>query len=209
MSNLVLLCDRDHGLVHELDLVMTRTGRRLVVTAPDGRRVWGSADAAFAAGLSGLGAPSASEQEHVAGVHPIDTVVGRRPAPPAGAAATEARPQEHRLVAPGGRPPRRTRAPAGPARGGLSVAPGRPGATRARRRGSLRPQGAAPSPSLPRPDVPFGTTLFPDGEPPLPAAMPAGGERMDVRYVVGVLMGNRDLVRRLAAEATGVPAGTP
>ncbi len=31
---------------------------------------------------------------------------------------------------------------------------------------------------------------------------------MDVRYVVGVLMGNRDLVRRLTAEAGGVPAGT-
>jgi hypothetical protein len=39
--------------------------------------------------------------------------------------------------------------------------------------------------------------------------MPANGERMDVRYVVGVLMGNRDLVRRLRAEASGVPAGTP
>jgi hypothetical protein len=39
--------------------------------------------------------------------------------------------------------------------------------------------------------------------------MRANGERMDVRYVVGVLMGNRDLARRLAAEAAGVPAGTP
>jgi hypothetical protein len=39
--------------------------------------------------------------------------------------------------------------------------------------------------------------------------MPAGGERMDVRYVVGVLMGNRDLVRRLLAETGGVPEGTP
>ena len=50
--------------------------------------------------------------------------------------------------------------------------------------------------------------LFPAGEPRLPVGMPVNGERMDVRYVVGVLMGNRDLVRRLAAEA-GVPAGTP
>jgi hypothetical protein len=39
--------------------------------------------------------------------------------------------------------------------------------------------------------------------------MHVNGERMDVRYVVGVLMGNRDLVRRLAAETGGVPAGTP
>jgi hypothetical protein len=39
--------------------------------------------------------------------------------------------------------------------------------------------------------------------------MPVNGECMDVRYVVGVLMGNRDLVRRLAAETGGVPAGTP
>jgi hypothetical protein len=39
--------------------------------------------------------------------------------------------------------------------------------------------------------------------------MPVGGERMDVRYVVGVLMGNRDLMRRLAAEnVTDVPAGS-
>jgi hypothetical protein len=51
--------------------------------------------------------------------------------------------------------------------------------------------------------------LFPAGEPPLPEAVPVNGERMDVRYVVGVLMGNRDLVRRLAAETGGVPAGTP
>jgi hypothetical protein len=35
------------------------------------------------------------------------------------------------------------------------------------------------------------------------------GERIDVRYVVGVLMGNRDLVRCLAAELGDVPAGTP
>jgi hypothetical protein len=60
-----------------------------------------------------------------------------------------------------------------------------------------------PSPSI-------GATLFPAGEPPLPEGMPVNGERMDVRYVVGVLMGNRDLVRRLAAETgSDVPAGTP
>jgi hypothetical protein len=55
----------------------------------------------------------------------------------------------------------------------------------------------------------MGSTLFPDGEPALPEAMPVNGERMNIRYVVGVLMGNRDLVRRLATEQGGVPAGTP
>lgn len=43
--------------------------------------------------------------------------------------------------------------------------------------------------------------LFPAGEPPLPEAMPANGERMNLRYAVGVLMDHRDLVRRLAAES--------
>ena len=44
-------------------------------------------------------------------------------------------------------------------------------------------------------------TLFPAGEPPLPEAAHVNGERMDLRYAVGVLMSHRDLVRRLAAEA--------
>src|SRR3954462_9864084 len=38
IDNLVLLCDADHGLAHELNLVMTRRDGRLIVTAPDGRR---------------------------------------------------------------------------------------------------------------------------------------------------------------------------
>ena len=45
--------------------------------------------------------------------------------------------------------------------------------------------------------------LFPAGAPPLPDAMHVNGERMNMAYVVGVLMGNRDLERRLAAEAKG------
>lgn len=184
VSNLVLPCDRDRGPVHELDLVMNRVGRRLVVTAPDGRRVWGAADATFAAGLSGLEAPPPPEPRQFAGVHPIDTVVGRRP--PARTEPAEDGSTGQRLLTPGSRRPRNTRRPAGPA-------PVRP--TRSRRGGT----GGAT----------VGATLFPDGEPQLPHAMPAGGERMDVRYVIGVLMGNRDLVRRLAAEAAGVPAGTP
>ena len=79
LTNLVLLCDRDHGLVHDLDLAMTLRDGVLVVTAPDGRRVWGSADAAFVGGIASLGTPAPSEDAFV-GVHPVDTVVGRRPA---------------------------------------------------------------------------------------------------------------------------------
>jgi hypothetical protein len=40
VSNMVLLCDVDHGLVHEHDLVLSRPGGRLVASTPDGRRVW-------------------------------------------------------------------------------------------------------------------------------------------------------------------------
>ena len=168
LANLVLLCDRDHGLVHDLDLVMTRRDGVLVVTAPDGRRVWGVADAAFPGGLTGLAIPGTTGDTFV-GVHPVDTAVGRRPA------AT---------------PPTARRGPAGRTDRVTRPAPAR---LRHRRVAATRP---------------IGATLFPGGEPPLPEAMPVNGERMDVRYVVGVLMGNRDLVRRLAAEAGDVPAGT-
>jgi len=40
VSNMVLLCDVDHGLVHDLDLVLSRPGGRLIAVAPDGRRLW-------------------------------------------------------------------------------------------------------------------------------------------------------------------------
>jgi hypothetical protein len=43
--------------------------------------------------------------------------------------------------------------------------------------------------------------LFPDGLPDLVDAMAVNGERADLRWAVGVLMGNRDLLRRLAAES--------
>jgi hypothetical protein len=36
--------------------------------------------------------------------------------------------------------------------------------------------------------------------------MDVNGERIDLAHVVGVLMGNRDLERRLAAEARGESA---
>jgi hypothetical protein len=171
VSNLVLLCDRDHGLVHELDLVMARRDGALVVTTPEGRRVWGAADAAFTAGVGGLVATSTADDTCV-GVHPIDTAVHRPRRAPAGRSDRSTRP--------------------GIARRGRRVPP-----ARALRHGRQHRQ------------TPMGTTLFPDGEPALPAAMHVNGERMDVRYVVGVLMGNRDLARRLAAEQGRVPAGTP
>jgi hypothetical protein len=56
-----------------------------------------------------------------------------------------------------------------------------------------RPVGAA------RPSI--SALLFPTGEPRLPEAMHVNGERMDLRYVVGLLMEHRDTVHRLEAEA--------
>ena len=92
VSNLVLLCDVDHGLVHEHDLVMSRADGELVVHDAEGRRVWGPADAAFTAGvgadLTAGGRLGAGLDEHVmAGVHPIDRSAGRRSAPPTPAPA--------------------------------------------------------------------------------------------------------------------------
>ena len=47
--------------------------------------------------------------------------------------------------------------------------------------------------------------LFPDGETALDDSREQRYDRMDLSFAIGVLMGNRDLARRLAAEA-GVPA---
>jgi hypothetical protein len=143
LANLVLLCDVDHGLAHDLDLTMSRRSGRLIVTAPDGRLVWGPADAAFTAGLD----DRTTEVDPFVGVHPIDERLGRRP-----------------MV----QEPRSTRAAAD-----VDVVP----------------------------DV--TRLLFPGAVPQLPEAMDANGERMNLAYVVGVLMGNRDLERRLRAEAHG------
>jgi hypothetical protein len=129
VAGMVLLCDVDHGLVHDLDLVMTRRDGKLIVLTQDGRRVWGEADTAFAGGVESCSSPEA----------PIQV----------------------------------------PALRAVSS--------------------ADPATAMTR-------VLFPDGPPPLPDAMHVNGERMDMRYVVGVLMGNRDLERRLAAEARGEPA---
>ncbi|PZA19843.1 HNH endonuclease [Modestobacter versicolor] len=51
VSGMVLLCDVDHGLVHDEELVMTRRGRELVVHDRTGRRVWAPADTAFLDGV--------------------------------------------------------------------------------------------------------------------------------------------------------------
>jgi hypothetical protein len=203
LTNLVLLCDNDHGLVHDLDLVMTRRDGVLVVRAPDGRRVWGAADAAFTDGLAGLDAHRTSDDDTVVGVHPIDTVAGRRPAAasstPAPPCPASARFHRRRSRS------RRTKpwADRGPT-AQSDPAMRRPGTGRGHRTtGSRVVRSRATQES-----IPIGATLFPTGEPPLPDGMHVNGERMDVRYVVGVLMGNRDLVRRLTTEAGGVPAGT-
>jgi hypothetical protein len=188
LANLVLLCDADHGLAHDLGLVMSRRDGRLVVTAPNGRRVWGPADAAFTLGVEGptfadagdrrsgaggaettpstdtasSGDPASSgndvDDSSFAGVHPIGALRARRPEP---------------------RPPT------------------------ARTGAHARQEGGVVEHRRP---ATVSALLFPAGEPELPEAMHVNGERMDLRYVVGVLMGNRDLTRRLAAETGLSPA---
>ncbi|MGY1653170.1 DUF222 domain-containing protein [Geodermatophilus sp. SYSU D01119] len=110
IDNMALLCDADHGLAHDLDLRMSRRGGELVAVTPDGRRLWGRGDSAFAADA-----------------HLPD------------------------------------------------------GASRDAGRGAV-------------------LGLLPGGGRDLPGTLAVGGERMDLGYVVGVLLGNRDLERRLAAE---------
>jgi hypothetical protein len=167
LANLVLLCDVDHGLVHDHDLVMSRNDGRLVVTTPDGRRIWGDADAAFTTGLEGLHGRAAGLSAF-AGVHPVDQTPGRSP----GDGSTPGRPA---CTPTTGVSPRRRPA-------------------RARR----------PGPRGPRRTGGLGRVLFPDGEPALPDVIQERYDRMDLRYAIDVLMGNRELTRRLAAEA-GVP----
>jgi hypothetical protein len=86
VSNMVLLCDVDHGLVHGQQLTVARLDGRLVVTTPDGRRVWGAADRAFTEPWTDGEEPGMPEPDLDAfrGVHPIDATVGRRPTAEAG-----------------------------------------------------------------------------------------------------------------------------
>jgi hypothetical protein len=156
IDNLVLLCDVDHGLVHDQDLVMSRRDGRLIVLTPDGRRVWGAGDAAFAGGLAGLPVAGESVDDVFVGVQPIDELAARRPTSASGA-----------QVGPVAVPARR----------------------------------AVQDP----PDGDLARLLFPGGQPVLPEAMHVNGERMDLAHVVWALLANRDLQRRLAAEARGRP----
>jgi hypothetical protein len=208
LANLVLLCDTDHGLVHDHDLVLSRRNGALIVLTPDGRRIWGTADAAFRTGLPGFGghpaADPAGSPDPFVGVHPIDTAIGRRP--------TDAPPPAHDAQAPPrpGRPLRRRPSPPrhpgrrrpaarrAPAPGGHPGRAGRPATRRSGRRatvGTTSPGGPA------REGARLSRVLFPDGEPSLADSLQERYDRMDLRHAIGVLMGNRDLTRRLAAEA--------
>jgi hypothetical protein len=166
LANLVLLCDTDHGLVHDHALVLSRPNGRLIALDADGRHVWGTADAAYAGGLAGLRDDPAADPAFL-GVPPFDQVSGRRP-------GEGRRHSAHRR--PAGRPSAATR----PAR--------------QRRR--------------------MDRVLFPHGAPAdLPDTLQERYDRMNLLYAVGVLMTNRDITRRAAAEAGvplgDVPAGTP
>ncbi len=178
IDNLVLLCDVDHGLVHDQDLVMSRRDGRLVVLTAEGRRVWGAADAAFVDGLSGVRTGIAAGGGAFDGVHPIDELAARRPA---GALQVPAGSPHGPAVA----PQVLAGSPHGPA-----VAP----------RGPAPVAGAGDGPA-----GDLAALLFPDGPPELRTAMHVNGERMDLHHVVWVLLASRDLRRRLAAEAQGRP----
>ncbi len=55
VSNLVLLCDVCHGLVHDHDLLLSRVRGRLVVVDPEGRRLWDTGDVATVTRLRSRG----------------------------------------------------------------------------------------------------------------------------------------------------------
>jgi hypothetical protein len=191
LANLVLLCESCHGLVHDLDLVLSRQGRTLVAATSDGRRVWGAADAAFTGGVAdldadpGAGTGTGTECDAFAGIHPIDQELGRRPRMKFRNNSAEDAPSERAQ----GRPKRDPST--------------RPGRARPRSQGRDRrpPRSGRDRVRPVQLFTAIDETLFPAGPPPLPDTMRVNGERMNVRYVVDVLMGNRDLVRRLAAES--------
>ncbi|WP_299953579.1 HNH endonuclease signature motif containing protein [uncultured Modestobacter sp.] len=72
VSAMVLLCDVDHGLVHDEGLVLDRRGRELVAHDRGGQPVWGPPDPAFGAGLAG---------EPAEAVRPPLTLVSDAPLP--------------------------------------------------------------------------------------------------------------------------------
>jgi hypothetical protein len=178
IDNLVLLCDVDHGLVHEHDLVMSRRDGRLVVTAPDASRVWGGADAAFVTGLDDA-SPAPADGDHSQETAPGHSAAG---GPPGGG-----RLRRRRAALATARPPGRRMRDTHPSR--VRRAVGRtPGPGNA-----ARLSVAAESERLDR-------VLFPDGAPPRPAPRDAPYERLHLDWALGILMGNRDLVRRLEHE---------
>lgn len=138
----VPLCDADHGLAHDLDLIMTRRAGEPIVTTHDGHRVWGAADAAYPGGLAGPARPDRAADEF-AGVHPLDTRTGRRPtdAPPIDTGDRQGtiapRPPARRRTV--GQPPHPTRPPRRPTTTGR-----RTGGTPARPAGP--PPAGPPSP---------------------------------------------------------------
>ena len=208
----MLLCDIDHGLVHDHDLVLSRRNGRLTVLTPDGRHIWGTTDAAFHTGLAGMNADThriadvAGDSDPFLGVHPIDDAAGRRPTdiPPANQ-HRESDPPLGRPVPRRSDPPRRRRRRPGQRRAVAPAGHALPGGCppgRTARRAAL----PAASPAGPARDAArLSRILFPDGEPPLPDSQQQQHDRMDLRWAIAVLMGNRDLTRRLAAEA-GLPA---
>jgi hypothetical protein len=185
LNNLVLLCDVDHGLVHDEELVMSRKNGQLVVLTRDGVHVWGTADAAFLGGVAGLARPvdALAAAEPFTGVHPLDTTAGRRPSD--AAPFTPAAPAA-------GRPARR--------RPGTRRRPGqgRPANRSTERRVTSR-SARRHDPS--RESTRVSSLLFPDGEPALPEHLQLHYEPMDLRWAINVLMGNREVAQRLAAEA--------
>jgi hypothetical protein len=61
VDNLVLLCDRCHGLVHDLDVTLRRHGARLSASTPDGSRIWAVPDTPAAAPAPGSDLPPSWE----------------------------------------------------------------------------------------------------------------------------------------------------
>jgi hypothetical protein len=133
--------------------------------------------------------------ETFAGVHPIDSAVARRPA---AAQPTAAQPTARADLA------------AGTAGRVLDRTSTRPAT--ATRRSSAPPRGRRPRRIRPRwaPDprrdaARLDRVLFPDGVPDLPDRVQDTYDRMDLRFAVDVLMGNREPARRRARTGTPPP----
>ncbi|SDF47423.1 HNH endonuclease [Blastococcus fimeti] len=222
IGNLVLLCDVDHGLVHEHDLVLSRRDGRLIVTAPDGTRLWGSADAAFLAGVDAPAPDPASGDDAYAGVHPVDTTIGRRPPSaaqdergPGGTVSDDEAAADvpsrtdalHRRRSRPSTPPVGHRHRTRPGRGlpdtrdhtRASERP-RPGGPRDDRRAGRSPSRAPRPVSASAESGRLDRILFPDGAPPRPTPRDVPYERLNMAWAIGVLMDHREFVRRREAD---------